>query len=88
MSEIGSIQPEPEFAAFIGIDWADQKHNLVFANCRLGEAWDRRAGTYPGSSRVLGRPLVAAFCSAPDRRGGGAIARSSSPHYSWRWRDL
>jgi len=26
MSEIGSIQPEPEFAAFIGIDWADQKH--------------------------------------------------------------
>jgi hypothetical protein len=26
MSEIGSIQPEPEFAAFIGLDWADQKH--------------------------------------------------------------
>ena len=26
MSEAGSIQPEPEFAAFIGIDWADQKH--------------------------------------------------------------
>src|SRR5215472_4500278 len=26
MSEIESIQPEPEFAAFIGIDWADQKH--------------------------------------------------------------
>jgi hypothetical protein len=26
MSEIGSIQPEPEFAALIGIDWADQKH--------------------------------------------------------------
>jgi hypothetical protein len=26
MSEIGPIQPEPEFAAFIGIDWADQKH--------------------------------------------------------------
>ena len=25
MSEIGP-QPEPEFAAFIGIDWADQKH--------------------------------------------------------------
>jgi len=25
MSEIGS-QPEPVFAAFIGIDWADQKH--------------------------------------------------------------
>src|SRR5690242_16568176 len=26
MSEIRSTQPEPEFAAFIGIDWADQKH--------------------------------------------------------------
>src|ERR1700724_1095703 len=26
MSEIGSIQPELQFAAFIGIDWADQKH--------------------------------------------------------------
>jgi transposase len=26
MSEVGSVQPEPEFAAFIGIDWADQKH--------------------------------------------------------------
>src|SRR5215469_11203874 len=26
MSEAGSMQPEPEFAAFIGIDWADQKH--------------------------------------------------------------
>src|SRR6516162_11071422 len=26
MSEIGLLQPEPEFAAFIGIDWADQKH--------------------------------------------------------------
>src|SRR5215475_14456245 len=26
MSEVESIQPEPEFAAFIGIDWADQKH--------------------------------------------------------------
>ena len=25
MSGIGP-QPEPEFAAFIGIDWADQKH--------------------------------------------------------------
>jgi transposase len=26
MLEVGSIQAEPEFAAFIGIDWADQKH--------------------------------------------------------------
>src|SRR5690349_7654107 len=26
MSEVESIQSEPEFAAFIGIDWADQKH--------------------------------------------------------------
>jgi len=26
MSKVESIQPEPEFAAFIGIDWADQKH--------------------------------------------------------------
>jgi hypothetical protein len=26
MSEAGFIQTEPEFAAFIGIDWADQKH--------------------------------------------------------------
>jgi len=26
MSEVRAIQPEPEFAAFIGIDWADQKH--------------------------------------------------------------
>jgi hypothetical protein len=26
MSEVRSTQPEPEFAAFIGIDWADQKH--------------------------------------------------------------
>jgi transposase len=26
MSEVESVQPEPEFAAFIGIDWADQKH--------------------------------------------------------------
>src|SRR5215468_9337276 len=26
MSEVEYIQPEPEFAAFIGIDWADQKH--------------------------------------------------------------
>jgi Transposase len=26
MSKVESIQSEPEFAAFIGIDWADQKH--------------------------------------------------------------
>ena len=26
MSEIGAVQSEPEFAVFIGIDWADQKH--------------------------------------------------------------
>lgn len=26
MSEARSIHPEPEFAAFVGIDWADQKH--------------------------------------------------------------
>ena len=26
MSRVESIQSEPEFAAFIGIDWADQKH--------------------------------------------------------------
>src|SRR6201993_3864419 len=26
MSEVESIQSGPEFAAFIGIDWADQKH--------------------------------------------------------------
>ena len=26
MSEVESIQSEPEFAATIGIDWADQKH--------------------------------------------------------------
>ena len=26
MSEVRSTQTEPEFAAFIGIDWADQKH--------------------------------------------------------------
>ena len=30
MSEIGS-QPEPEFAAFIGIDWADQKRQLLLS---------------------------------------------------------
>ena len=26
MSEVGAVQSEPTFAAFIGIDWADQKH--------------------------------------------------------------
>ena len=26
MTEIGAVQSEPEFAVFIGIDWADQKH--------------------------------------------------------------
>ena len=26
MSEVRSTQTEPEFAAFIGIDWADRKH--------------------------------------------------------------
>jgi len=26
MSERETVQPEPEFVAFVGIDWADQKH--------------------------------------------------------------
>ena len=26
MSEIEILRPEPQFAAFVGIDWADQKH--------------------------------------------------------------
>ena len=26
MSEIDSVKQEPQFAAFIGIDWSDQKH--------------------------------------------------------------
>src|SRR6202165_4093921 len=26
MSEVESVRPEPQFAAFVGIDWADQKH--------------------------------------------------------------
>ena len=26
MSEVESVSQEPHFAAFVGIDWADQKH--------------------------------------------------------------
>jgi transposase len=40
MSEIQTLQQEPEFAAFVGIDWADQKHvwSLQAAGSRQRES--------------------------------------------------
>jgi site-specific recombinase XerD len=54
MSEIGPIQPEPEFAAFIGIDWADQKHMLrrSFSTHGKKEAHPTEMQAQPGHSDI------------------------------------
>ena len=59
MSEVRSTQPEPEFAAFIGIDWADQKHTWCLQTAG-SENWvkrhtDRLALTRHSSLRPLAR---------------------------------
>jgi hypothetical protein len=38
MSEVECVSQEPHFAAFVGIDWADQKHVWCLPSRGLGEA--------------------------------------------------
>jgi hypothetical protein len=54
MSEVESVSQEPQFAAFVGIDWADQKHVWCLQAVGLGEAGERRTGAHSGSGGGLG----------------------------------
>ena len=49
MSGKETVQAEPEFVAFVGIDWADQKHVwcLQKANSRQREAGELSTGRKP-----------------------------------------
>jgi hypothetical protein len=67
MSENSTTHPEPEFVAFVGIDWADQKH----AWC-----WQRAGATRREHGEVEHTPeMVEAWLSQlAERFGPGPIA--------------
>jgi hypothetical protein len=44
MSEAEFVKQEPQFAAFLAIDWADKKHVWCLQGVGLREAGKRRAG--------------------------------------------
>jgi len=46
-------QNDPEFAAFVGIDWADQKHAWAL-QCPSALKAEWALGSYAGSGRDLG----------------------------------
>jgi hypothetical protein len=77
MSEVESVKQEPQFAAFIGIDWADKKHAWCL---RAVGSEKRESGELEHSPEAVeawvGRSAVPTIRQSPHRRGGGAIAGS------------
>ena len=72
MSAKETMQPEPEFVAFVGIDWADQKHVWCL---QKGDSSEREAGELehrPEAVEAWVGDLCRRFGAWSDRSGGGA----------------
>ena len=80
MSEGEFAKQEPQFAAFIGIDWADKRH--VWCLQAMGSE-KRESGELkhtPEAVEAWVRSAVPTIRQSSDRSGAGAITRSSSLH--------
>jgi hypothetical protein len=80
MSEIQPVKQEPQFAAFVGIDWADRKHVWCLQAADSGKRESGELEHTPEAVETWVGQLCQRFRQSSDRRGGGAIARSSSIH--------
>ena len=86
---IVKAEPEPEFAAFIAIDWADQKH---YWSLQVAGQKGLQRGTLDHTPeavevwimelqvRFRGRPLAVAL---EQRRGALAVMRGKYAHVHW-----
>jgi hypothetical protein len=54
MSEVELVKPEPQYAAFIAIDWADKKHVWCLQGMGLGKAGKGRTRAHPRSGGGFG----------------------------------
>jgi hypothetical protein len=68
MSESEILRPEPQFAAFVGIDWADQKHAWCL---QAAGGMQRESGEVEHTRRKRSRPGWGSFVNdspiAPSR---------------------
>jgi hypothetical protein len=80
MSEVELVKPEPQYAAFIAIDWADKKHVW----CLQGMGSEKRdSGELEHTPEAVEAWVVQQcqrFGTGSDRGGGGAIAGSTRVH--------
>ena len=73
MSENSTTNPEPEFVAFVGIDWADQKH--AWCSLRAGATQREHGEVEHTPEMVEVRNLTCS--SALSLRPAAAIGRRS-----------
>jgi hypothetical protein len=79
MSEMETGGQEPEFAAFVGIDWADQKHVW----CLQGrDSTKRESGELKHTPEAVDKPTPRPSCS----RAGPHAAWGSSGKQRDYWR--
>ena len=78
LSEIAiSSGPEPEFAALLGIDWADQKHTWCL---QAADSTKRETGELEHTPEAIESwvaQLVSTLCATPDRGRGGTIVKGA-----------
>ena len=67
MSENDVLTQEPQFAALVGIDWADQKHAWCLQAAGHDTAGKRRSGAHAGSGRGLDRATLSTIRESADR---------------------
>jgi len=80
MSEVESVSQEPQFAAFVCIDWADQKHVWCLQAVDSAKRESGELEHTPEAVEAWVGQAVSTFQQSSDRIGGGAIARSSGVH--------
>src|SRR5713101_4533250 len=82
MSENEVLGQEPQFAALVGIDWADQKHAWCL---QAAGTTKRESGAHAGGGRGLGGATLSTIRQSADRGGGGTSEGSVGIHAQQVW---
>ena len=77
-----ATEREMEFAAYIGIDWAEQKHACALQSSTMSGVEESELLTQTGSGGSLGKRTVSTIRWTPDCHRTRAIAWIASVHAS------
>ncbi len=81
MSKVADqLKQKPQFAAFVGIDWADQKHVWCLQAAGSQRRESGELEHTPEAVEAWVGQLCQRFAQSSHRSGGGAIEGSSGVH--------